>query len=451
MTELSVKVKTGQFSALSHVYGREKAGLANIIRQMLVTTAQNKVWGASLSSFTDNSTGTSTLGAVANFVQPPSSTVTASLGEATASLTTSLGKTKNATLVMMNTLNTTRKLLGLPILSYTEGTQAAANTVPAQDTSGTGAVVGSTVTYGSALAATVAVKTNIYELRQALNEILVAIGAPVVGGTFKHNDTTPFVVLQAIPALASSADGTNSVLVTDATTFLASVANAFASLAATYNKYVPAAATFALTDSTTGTSAAVLAANASPAPAAGAATTSAPKAGFDTVLGVIKNAVSSLAFAYNELALEAGAPSAALVVDNSGGTVSSTLAAIAALTAVDGSTGTVAVDQATALARMTVVSNSLSSLGAAVSSLARNFDNVPPLGVDALGGVVGQTLSAIASTGTGVGGVTNVTLLNAAVTTWLAGTASNIASIATVINAANAMMVTTKPLLVIAG
>ena len=290
----------------------------------------------------------------------------------------------------------------------------------------------------------------------ALNQILVALGQPKVTSNLRSmaGATPPFNVLTTLPALASSTDGTNSVLATGVTAFLAAAANAFASIAKAFNAYVPAPQDNTLTDSTGGASAAALAANALPAPANGAATTSAPKAGFDTQLSVIRNAISSMASAYNALVVEASDPSFDVITDSTGGTISSTLSSISAsLTAVDGSSGTSAVDEVTALAAMAIIDNSLSSLGYYASQLALKFDNVAPLGTDALGGTVSATLASLsATTATGVGGTTGTpTLLNSAVDAWLAGTKNNISSIATVLNAMNSMVKTTKPLLVIAG
>ena len=461
----AIKVPLGHFSGTSHVTTRGKGGLAAIVRGLAIQGAQTKVWGASISSLTDNSTGTASLEpfAVPNLPALPNSTATASLGASTSALTTSLGKIKNASLVLVNSLNGVRKYLGLPLMSYAEGTQASANTIPAQDTSGTGASVGSTVTWASAEAAANTVENNLVCLTMALNEILVALGQPKVTSNLRSlaGATPPFNVLTTLPALASSTDGTNSVLVTDVTSFLAASANAFATLAKAFNAFVPAAQTVALTDSTGGAAAAALAAAALPTPVNGAASTSAPKAGFDTQLGVIRNAISSMAYAYNELVqnsqtidFEVGAPAFEVITDLTGGTVSSTLSSMSSsLTAVDGSSGTNAVDEVSALAAMAIIDNSLSSLGYYADQLATRFDNIAPLGTDALGGTVSATLAALSpTTAAGVGGTTGApTLLNSAVDTWLGATANNISTIAALINAMNTQVHTTKPLLVIAG
>ena len=278
----------------------------------------------------------------------------------------------------------------------------------------------------------------------------MALGEPAQASALSVGISEPFLALSNVPVtVTDTSSGATSMLVTAVTTFLADVANDFATMAAAFNDYVIAPYNDPLTDSTGGAAATALAANTEPSPAAGAATTSAPKAGFDTQLATIANAVASMAKVVNELAFEAGLP--AQLTDNSTGTASATLSLISAsLTAVNGSTGAVAVDEVTALQEMTNVSNNLSSIGAAINTLAAVY-NVPPLGTDALAGTVSNILVAISATAAGVGGTGNVTLLNSAVDTWLGITANNISTLAAVINAMVAIVHTTKPLLVIAG
>jgi hypothetical protein len=460
----AIKVGLGHFSGTKNVFTRDRSSLAAIVRDLLIQAAQTKVWGASITSLTDNSTGTASAEqfTVANLPALPANTVTGTLGEGQSAFTTSLGKIKNASQTLMTALNGVRKYLGLPLLSYAEGTNTA-NTIPAQDLTGTGAAVGSTVDWATAQNAANTVENNLICLTMALNEILVALGQPKVVSNLRSaaGASYPFNVLTVLPSVGTSGAGASSVLVSDATNFLQASANAFATLAAAFNAFVPGPQNIALTDSTGGTAAAALAANALPAAVPGAATTSAPKAGFDTQLGVIRNAISSLAATYNKLVVssqsvdfEVGVPAQDVITDLTGGTVSSTLASISSsLTAVDGSSGTSAVDEVSALAAMATIDNSLSSLGYYASQLASRFDNVAPLGADALGGTVSPTLAALAATtATGVGGTgSNVTLLDTAVDSWLSGTKNNISTIAQLLNAMNTLIDTTKPLLAIAG
>ena len=186
-----------------------------------------------------------------------------------------------------------------------------------------------------------------------------------------------------------------------------------------------------LTDNSGGIAAANLVANPAPVAAAGAATTSAPKAGFDTELGKIANNIADLALRANLLL---GQNDMAALTDSSGGTASTTLEALAAdLTAVDGSSGTAALDEASARLRMAAVNNALSSLGAAVNDLAVIYGVVPL--ADLIGGTVGTTIPAIAATAGGVGGTGPVTMLDVAVDAWLVINRNNVASLAGKLNA----------------
>jgi hypothetical protein len=186
-----------------------------------------------------------------------------------------------------------------------------------------------------------------------------------------------------------------------------------------------------LTDNSGGTAGAGLMANPAPAAAAGAATTSAPKAGFDSELVKIANNVADLALRVNLLRGQNGM---SLLTDSSGGTANTTLEALLVnLTAVDGSTGTAALDEASARLRMASVNNALSSLAAAVSDLAVIF-GVDPL-VDLIGGTVGTTIAAISASGTGVGGAGLITMLDAAVDAWLVINRDNVATLAGKLNA----------------
>ena len=441
---MSVKVKLDHFSGAGRVFTRTSGGLAPVLRDMLIEAAQTKVFGASLTQITDNTGGTAA-NALAAIPALAIATASGTLAEGEAAVNTSLGKIENAIAVYASTLNGARKLLGLPLLVDAQGAIAAANTLPALDLTGTGAAAGSTADYATGSAAATAVAANVERLVLATDEVLVALGQPVMLGHVGAGISEPFATMATVGTVATDAStgAVSSVLVTGVTSFLAAVANAMSTLAVAFNSCIVGQRTVALTDNSGGTAAAALAVNASPAAVAGAATTSAPKAGFDTQLGVIANSIASLASAYNTLAREKGFPT--ILTDSSGGTASTTLAAIsAALVAVNGSTGTVAVDEVSALAAMAVVDNALSSIGAAASTLAADKYNTAALGTDALGGVVSTTLAAVGTTAAGVGAATgNITLLDTAVDTWLGKTANNVMTLAKLINAMNTMVVTT--------
>lgn len=441
-----MKITRNYFSGLSNIFTADQKGLAAILRGFAIDNVRTYFKANAPTSLTDSTTGTAAA-AVPDIHVPLPVTATASLGAATTNTNASLVKLKNDSLVYMSSLNVVRQKLGLTLLTYGEGTIASANVLAALDLSATGtATLTAVVNHSSAASAMRNIKANIAALVEGTNEVLTAFGQPKLVSLLKgtHFESGELVLTGVA---TSSPDGTSSMLVTDVTAYLLAAAAAFATIAKQFNTYIVALEPTAFTDSTTGTAAAALAANATPAAAAGAATTSAPKAGFDTQLALAKNAIASLASTYNELATQNGLP---LIVDNSGGAVSATLAAMShALSAVDGSSGTSALDVVTAGARMIVVDNALSSLGALIDELC-TVTNVSGLGTDALGGAVSEVIAAIPATATGVGGVTLVTMLNSAVNTWLAGTINNISTLAAALNAANAE-VTAIPFIVIAG
>ncbi len=177
--------------------------------------------------------------------------MTGTVGESESSFNTSLGKIRNATAVFVSTLNGVRKMLGLTLLSYGEGSIASANMLPALDTVGTGAAVGSTVDFYTAYASAAMVKTNIHKLELALNEVLVALGQPAQASALSVGISEPFLALSNVPVtVTDTSSGATSMLVTAVTTFLADVANDFATMAAAFNDYVIAPYNDPLTNST---------------------------------------------------------------------------------------------------------------------------------------------------------------------------------------------------------
>lgn len=444
---MTVRITNDYFSGLSHLADNGRSGLAAIVRSLAIDNARNYFKANAASSITDSTGGTAGNMIAADIPIPPSATATSTLGEGTTAFATSIAKTRNAIKVYATSLNAIRAKLGLRYVAYAEGTVASANTLPSQDLTGTGAAVGSTVQYAEAAASLKAIKGNMHALVVLTNDVLIALGQPLITNVISISQTFR-TSLPSIPAAGdSSTDGTKSVLVTDMTAFLAATANVLSTMAAAINKFVVTIEPASLTDSTTGTAASALAANVAPVAANGAATTSAPKAGFDTQLALIKNAVASLTSQYNTLALQTGLK---VLADNSGGTVSSTLAALStSLSAVDGSSGTSALDVTTATARMTAVKNALSTLGFYISAMASKFD-VDPLGTDALGGTVSTVIAALPATGTGVGGTGQVTMLNTGVNTWLTNNKNNIATLAAKLNAITANA-TIFPLYAVAG
>lgn len=449
----TIRMHKNYFSGMSKVYDASSSGLAAILRGISINAARNYFKTTAPTAITDNSTGTANGLIVADLPIPPAIlwSASASTNAGQSALDTSLTKIRNATKVYATSLNKVRSKLGLPYISYSEGTVASADTIPAQDlTNAPVSAAANSLLYSVAIDSLKHVKTNIHALALGTNEVLTALGQPnlVVAVNISAPNVTPLLAVAATAADNANLVTEHTLTTTALNAFLAATANAFATMAAMFNKYVVLMEPAALTISTGGTAALALAADAAPAAANGAATTSAPKAGFDTQLVVLKNTIASMAAQYNEIATQYGH---ALLIDNSGGTALGTLAAISAsLSAVDGSAGTVALDVVTATARMATAANALSTLGHYVSQLAPYFD-ADPLGTDALGGTVSatRTLAAIAATGAGVNGAL-ATMLNTAVNTWLAGLQNNVKTVATKLNEITANA-TTVPFAVIAG
>ena len=274
---------------------------------------------------TDNSTGVANLPNIVNCPVPAVNALSGSNGAQATAFTTSLGKIKNATAVMVAAFNAVAGRFSLPRMSYSEGSVAVAYTVPALDQTSTTAGIATAVDYQTAVAAMNAVELNLDILTYAFNELLLTLGQKKLKETLGQSAKS-FAVLKLVPAVSNANTSQQSMLAADVNAWLAAVANNFATLAAAWNMQIIGDA-ITLTDSTGGTSAGALAADAVPAAAAGAATTSAPKAGFDTQLTAIKNAVASMAKAYNEMAYTFGG-ALPVLTDASGGTASTTLAAI---------------------------------------------------------------------------------------------------------------------------
>lgn len=270
---------------------------------------------------------------------------------------------------------------------------------------------------------------------------------PISQAAFR-GDTDANRALVDVPTITASATGASSVSKVSMDAFLGVLANNIATIAKYWGLMFTQGAFSSITDSSGGAAAAGLVANTIPAAVAGAATTSSPKAGFDAQLVILANAIAEIGSKMNQVR---GFYDLSLYVDNTGSVTNGTIEAISNnLTAVDGSTGTVAVDQATGRNRLQLVNNALSSLAVGVNDLV-GYVGVPSL-TDASGGVVSTTLPVIAATGGGVGGATAVTLLDTDVDTWLGNTRNNISSLAATLNSVCANSNSgLKPLGVVAG
>lgn len=417
------------------------------IRALAIDSARTKLEVAGVADLTDSTTGTAG-SAFSNPVVPSAAYNAVSSGGATlTAVNTAFGKFENACKVLVNSFNNARSRIGRGMMSAATGTQASANVLPAQDltvaaTSGTAAV-----DYASAKAAMIVAKNNLGKVFAGFNEIRRALGEPDISQTLYHGAFTDRALLD-VPTVAAAATGASSVSATAMNTFLQALADNLATVAKYWNYMFTQGSFTAITDSSGGSAAAGLVANVAPTAAAGAATTSSPKAGFDTELNVIENAIAEVATKMNSVR---AFYDLAVYTDSTGQTANGTVEALSVnLTAVDGSSGTVAVDVTTALARMATIRNSLSSLAVGINDLV-GFVGVASL-TDALGGTASTTLANIAATGGGVGGATPVTLLDTAVDTWLSTNRDNISTLVAKINAVMAQsQAAVKPLGVVAG
>ncbi len=231
----AVKIKKHQFTGLSKVYSRDPDGLAAILRGMAIDNARLKVEVASVHDFTDNTTGAagSAIVALPIGATGPIDATTAG-GSSASALNTSLGKIANAGKVISNTINEASALLGLPASSAANGTQAAADTIPAQDKTSTAANGATAADFPSTVTAMRVAAGNLNELIYGANAVLVALGAN------KLNTAGPFgtpggLALVALPTVNAVAAGPGAVAKADVDAFLTAYANNLATLAAAWN------------------------------------------------------------------------------------------------------------------------------------------------------------------------------------------------------------------------
>lgn len=444
---MGLGVKTTSFNNLASTYRKDGIGLGPVIRGILIDNARMKIEVTQVPDLTDNSTGvaSATVSAVAMAIPTAPFDATSAGGAQLTATNAAFVKIENAGRVLVNSINNARARLGMPNMAAASGVQAAADTIPAQDKSVATANGVSAIDYATGIAAMLQTRKNIYRLFRGMNGLFRAMGEPIMSHTLINAANFPSDLnLSAITAASASATGASSISKTVMDAFLDACANNIATMALVWNRQMVQGGSITdLTDSSGGTASPTnIVAMPTPAAAAGAATTSSPKAGFDAQLAIIANSCASLAARTNILIDHFGGTR---LTDNSGGTPSTTLAAQSAnLTAVDGSSGTSAVDVVTAAARMASVRNNIADLTRAINLLAPSFG--VGLLADASGGSANTTLEAITATGTGVGGATPVTMLDSAVDTWLGQVQNNIATLAGRLNAMTDANMPKKPL-----
>lgn len=432
---MTIVLKKGHFSGSANVFG--SGGLEAVIRGLAIDAARRRATDAGITDFTDNSTGTAA--ATLPDLTLPTEAFESSSSDAaqTTALNTALGKIENASAVVASQLNLLRGKIGLPLITWSVGTIAAAGTIPALDLTVTGANGATAAAYSSGRSALDVAKGNIRRLVSAFNGTMAALGYTALpsnlSGSYSSN-----LALVDIPTVTAddqtdnTLDGKTSLRKTTTDTFLTAVGAIFATMASHWNAVMQQVTELSdLTDSTGGTAAAGLVANPLPAAADGAATTSSPKAGFDSEIAKFANATASLAARINVFRALNDLP----LITYASGTVSTTLASESVnLTAVDGSSGTSAVDQASGRDRLTKTSNALSTLMDALNEVRQIYGL--PVMPDALDGDVSDppAIPALAATATGVSGA-GATLLDADVDAWLVINRNNIATLAAGVNA----------------
>lgn len=228
----ATKIKRDHFVGTSRVFTTDGDGLAAVLRGLAIDNARLKVEVSAVHDFTDNSTGTN--GTISFPGLPSGSFDATSAGGATASaLNTSLGKAQNAAKVMTNTINVARALLGLTALVCATGTEAAADTIPAQDKTNASTSGSTSAAYASTKAALAVAEGNMFKLAAGANEVLTAIGATAI--PLPKVNRASGVTLGAIPTVTASADGTGAAKNSDVVAELVALANAVATIAAAWN------------------------------------------------------------------------------------------------------------------------------------------------------------------------------------------------------------------------
>jgi hypothetical protein len=460
-------VKKGHFQGAGKVHDQNEDGLATIVRRLAQGLARIELRAVPTDLTNSNTNGVvSDVLKVKDFVLPVPYQATTNDAPQKAAFDTALGVVKNNLGAFAEHLNRFFGRVGLPkidtsaltSLSFTLNTIAQATVSITAVSSG-----GSCVDAVTGLARLRTVRDNVAGLVHAFNRLAVAVGSDKLQGNSATEKgyaggvvqfaagathyTSPLAIkfndITATGTATTGADATTNATLnlTVVNAFFQNVADIMATIASNLID-LEAAVVSDLTDSSTGTASTsqppVAALNAAPAAAAGAATTSAPKAGFDTELAAIASAQATLSKRTNLLLKRAGVAQNQLLTDSTGGTASATTvpALGSALAAVDGSTGTSAVDVVTATDRMTKVNANLSTLIAAVNKLCVIYGEQPI--TDSSGGVVSAAvppaLVAITATGTGVGSASPVTMLNTAVNTWLGANKNSIATIAAKLN-----------------
>jgi hypothetical protein len=433
------KVKTNHFVGAAKVYSSESDSLTNVIRGLVQDLARSRIDNGS--ALTDNTAGVAVypyaLGVQAGSTMA-THTDSGTDSAPKAGFDTAVGQIANGMAVLAKSMNILGAAIGAPqLVDNTGGTVATTGTLPAI-TSTLSAASGGTnaVDAVSGLATLGVLKTNMAILTGHMNRIATAVGYPdsVSFGSFTPGfpgtDTLALVSASGTGVPGSAANSTLQNTVVEAE--LVTIAANLATIAALWNGIVggnPAALT-----GTPGGSASYTAVVVQTAPGAavdGAATTSAPKAGIDTALGYVNTNMCELSERVNTLLKKNGL--SPLLTDNTGLSASGALHAVTtSFSAVDGSSGSSAVDYTTLKARMVSINNDIASITAKVNLLAPIYGH--PLLVDSSGGVASNTIATVGTaTAAGVSGAAS-TVLNTVANTYFTAVAGNCTSLMNKLN-----------------
>ncbi len=410
--------------------------LGRILRALAQDNARSKIEAENITSLTDSTGATASASyALSALALPPAYTVVGTTASPKAGFDTATGKLANCADSFAAYINPYLASLGLPKLVLGNGT--VTSSLPSLDVNLT-AVTGSgnsAVSAATGRAQLAIAKNNFSTVAKAVNDIAAALGVdPIIDAS---SGAAQGGVLADRAATAAGVDGTALSTLQDSAVdaFLLAIANNYATLAAYLNNVVlNPTDEVTLTDNTSGTASATLAALTLPSAFTVTGTDAAPKAGFDTVIGVIANNFSDVTSAINSIIAYNAYDEIDPLVDNSGGTANTTLAAMGDLTAVNGS-GNNAVSQSTARTRLTNVRNNFATVVATLNLLSDKY-GLEPI-TDSSGGTASasNTLAGVASaTAAGVDGTSSSTLANADVNAFLAICRNSFASIAARIN-----------------
>jgi len=419
-----------------------------VLKGIAVDLARLKIENAGVGDLTDNSTGTAA-SSFADMVVPSAPFNAVSAGGATRTAwNTAVGKIEDAGKVLSNSFNNARVRIGRELFSAASGTQASADTIPAQDLTVATTSGVTSLDYAEGRAAMIVAKDNISKLANGLNEILRALGA----APYTNNLTGNMIgyALAAIPSAAASATGASAISKAAADAFLTAAADNLATIAQAWNNVMVQTGWTDLTDNSGGSASETIAALGTITPYTTAGTDLAPKAGFDTEIAKWRNNFSDLLLRINELRAYHGLSA---VTDSGAGTGNTTLEAILVdLTAVDG-TGNNGLAAASALTTWNAVKNNVATVVAAVNDLCPLF-GLTEL-TDSSGGTADVsdpiTVVAMADTGAGVDGTSLSGVADTEVDANLSDLRDAFASIAAKVNAMTGTSAPTQGLSVVAA